>query len=132
SFASGYQDTGVLGIYAGTTQDHLRELTGALREVLASVRQGISAAELLRAKNQLKAGVVMTRESTGAIAEWIARHLHVFGRYRTADEILAAIDQVTPEDIVRVASHCLSTPNPTVVALGPGVGGEDLAGKLAA
>lgn len=119
SFASGYQDIGMLGIYAGTTVEHLPELTGALKAVLASMLEGVSDAELLRAKNQLKAGTVMTGENCGSIAEWIARHLLVYGEYRTAQQLLAEIDAVTKDDMVAMAKLCLSTTSPTIAALGP-------------
>jgi predicted Zn-dependent peptidase len=119
SFASGYQDSGILGIYAGTTVEHLAELVQALKTVLSEVGAGIADAELQRAKNQLKAGIVMSRESVGTIAEWIARHLHVYGRYRTAEEILDQISSVSAADVARIASGCLSHKAPTIAALGP-------------
>ncbi|MDX2095784.1 MAG: pitrilysin family protein [Alphaproteobacteria bacterium] len=134
AYASGYQDVGVLGIYAGTTAAHLPALTGALKRVLAGMREGVSDAELLRAKNQLKAGTVMTRENCGSIAEWIARHLHVYGEYRTATQLLAEIDAVTQADMVRMANLALSAATPTVAALGPigSVNSANLSVKLAA
>jgi predicted Zn-dependent peptidase len=133
SFASAYQDVGVFGIYAGTTKDKLDHLLDGLKQVLATIELGVSAAELLRAKNQLKAGIVMTRESSGAIAEWIARHLHVHGRYKTADEILEQIEAITPEHIQRVASAMFHRA-PAIAALGPqgSVNAVDFAQKLAA
>jgi predicted Zn-dependent peptidase len=134
AFASGYQDVGLLGMYAGTTVEHLGELTGALKDVLASMKHGVSDAELLRAKNQLKAGTVMTRENCGSIAEWIARHLHVYGEYRTAEQLVAEIDAVTKDDMIRMAELALSSATPTVAALGPigSVNNAGLAAKLAA
>ncbi|MES2984185.1 MAG: pitrilysin family protein [Pseudomonadota bacterium] len=134
AYASGYQDTGVLGIYAGTTVEHLAELTVGLKQVLAAMRDGVSDAELLRAKNQMKAGVVMTRENCSSIAEWIARHLHIYGYYRTAQTLLDQIDGVTAADMVRMAELCLSTTRPTVAALGPigSVNDAGLSSKLAA
>ncbi|MFZ4540595.1 MAG: M16 family metallopeptidase [Rickettsiales bacterium] len=134
SFASGYQDVGLLGIYAGTTVEHLPELTGALKEVLASMKNGVSDDELLRAKNQLKAGTVMTCENCGSIAEWIARHLLVYGAYRPVDMLVAEIEAVTKEDMVRMAELALSTATPTVAALGPvgSVNNAALTQKLAA
>ena len=134
AFASGYQDVGVIGIYAGTTVEHLAELTAALKQVLASMKEGVSDAELLRAKNQMKAGTVMTGENCGAIAEWIARHLQVYGEYRTAEQLLAEIDAVTKDDMRRMAALALSTATPTIAALGP-IGSVNNAGltmKLAA
>lgn len=118
SFASAYQDVGVFGIYAGTTQEKLPSMLDGLKQVLATIELGVSRAELLRAKNQLKAGIVMTRESSGAIAEWIARHLHVHGRYKTADEILEQIEAITPEQIQRVAAAMFHA-TPAIAAIGP-------------
>lgn len=134
AFASSYQDVGVLGMYAGTTPQHLAELTGALHEVLTSMQGGVGEAELLRAKNQLKANVVMTRESTGSIVEWMARHIHVYGRYRTAEELLQQIEAVTAADMMRIATLCLTNATPTVAALGPvgSVNHAQLSMKLAA
>ncbi len=134
SYAAGYQDVGVLSIYAGTTVEHLPELVGALKDVLAGMSGEISGPELLRAKNQLKANVVMTRESTGAIVEWIARHLHVYGEYRTAEQLLAEIDAVKPADMARLAQMCLASTSPVVAALGPvgSVTNANLSAKLAA
>ena len=119
AFTSGYQDIGVLGLHAGTTQEHLSELTTAMHDILASIRDGVSDEEMLRAKNQLKAGVVMTRESTGAIAEWIARHLLVYGEYRTAEQLIATIEAITVADVVRITEQCLATKSPVIAALGP-------------
>ena len=134
AFASGYQDVGLLGMYAGTTVEHLPELTGALKDVLASMKNGVSDAELLRAKNQLKAGTVMTRENCGSIAEWIARHIHVYGEYRTVETLVAEIEAVTKDDMVRMAALALGTTTPTVAALGPvgSVNNANLTMKLAA
>ncbi|MGJ0425259.1 M16 family metallopeptidase [Methylocystis sp.] len=134
AYSSGYNDIGVIGMYAGTTVEHLPELTVALKEVMASIQQGIGAEELLRAKNQLKANVLMSRESTGTIVEWIARHLLVYGRYRTAPELVATIDAITQDDVVRLAHYCLGTGTPIVAALGPvgSVNDAGLAARLAA
>lgn len=134
AFAAGYQDTGVLGIYAGTTVEHLPELTGALKEVLASMQTGASDAELLRAKNQIKASIVMTRESSSAIAEWIARHLLIYGEYRPAAQLLSTIEAITAADVTRIATTCLATANPVVAALGPvgSVSDAKLLSKLSA
>lgn len=118
AFSTGYNDTGVLGIYAGTTTEHLPELTGALQDVVKRALENISDAEMLRAKNQLKAGVVMTRENCGAVSEWIARHLLVYGRYKTAEEILGLIEAVTVADMQRAGAKVFAH-TPSVAALGP-------------
>jgi len=118
SFVSGYRDTGILGIYAGTTREHMDKLLGALRKVLHSM-DSVSDDELLRAKNQLKANLVMTRESSGAIAEWMARHLHIYGRVRSAEELMQEINAITSNDVVEMAQRYLAHPTPAVAAIGP-------------
>lgn len=134
AFATGYNDAGVLGVYAGTTVEHLDELTGALNEVMAASIENISEAEMRRARNQLKAGVVMTRENCGAVVEWIARHMLVYGRYKTAEEIVGMIDAVTIDDVKRVGAECIAAGATVIAALGPNgsVNNAQLAAKLAA
>ncbi len=133
AFATGYSDAGILGMYAGTTAEHLAELTGALKEVVAQSLESLGEAEITRARNQLKAGVVMSRENCGAVAEWLARHVLVYGRYKPAEEIIGKIDAVTAEEMRDVAARCFAA-KPTIAALGPegSVLGARLAEKLAA
>ncbi len=119
AFAAGYNDVGIIGMYSGTTVEHLPELTVALREVVESMRAGVSDAELTRAKNQIKANVLMGLESTATVVERIATHLLVYGRYRTAEEILPLIDAITHADMIRMAELVLSTKTPVIAALGP-------------
>ena len=74
--------------------------------------------EITRARAQIKAGVLMSLESTSSRAERLARHLQVYDRIIPVDEIAARIDSVSAEDIRRVAARLLSSP-PTIAALGP-------------
>jgi len=119
SFMTGYQDAGILGIYAGCAREQVEQLIGALHEVLASMLTPPADDEMLRAKNQLKAAIVMSRESTSSIAEWMARHLHVYGRYRAADELLAEIDAVTPARMGELAARYVQGKTPTLSVYGP-------------
>jgi predicted Zn-dependent peptidase len=119
SYVTGYKDCGLMGIYAGTTPEHVTEMLVAVREVLASMLEGVTDDELLRAKNQMKSGIVMTRENVGSIAEWMARHMHVYGRVKSAEEILEAISAVTAADILRVAKTYIPSDYFAITALGP-------------
>jgi predicted Zn-dependent peptidase len=119
SFFSGYQDTGSFGIYAGTTKEHLGALLGALERVMRGLYAPIAEDELLRAKNQMKAGIVMARENPAAIAEWLARHLLIYGRVKSAEEILGEIDAVTSAALADAARQTLAGKKPAIAALGP-------------
>ncbi|MBA4274712.1 MAG: peptidase M16 [Alphaproteobacteria bacterium] len=119
AFASCYQDTGMLGIYAATGPEHMGELMPALADVLTHAGEQLSEQELLRAKNQLKANIVMARESIGSIAEWIGRHLLMHDRVKTAAEILGVIDALTLADMQRIARSTIGASPLTLATLGP-------------
>jgi predicted Zn-dependent peptidase len=89
--------------------------------------QTISELEVARAKVQMKAGLLMALESSGARAEQLARQMMIFGRPIPLDEIVARIDAVTV-DSTRAAGRALIAHGRTAVAaLGPGPGLEGAA-----
>ena len=118
-YASGvtYEDCGMLHIYAATSPDKAQELSGVLCEEIAGMGKAVSDTELLRAKNQQKAELLMAREAPQAVASWIGRHLLMYGEYRQVQDIVAKIDAVSKENIVRLAGQ-LSQGKLTVAALG--------------
>lgn len=119
AFISSYADSGMISIYAATAEDKGAELLPVLFTEVATLQKGVTGAELLRAKNQIKAGLFMSRESTSGIAEWIGRHIIGYGRYKPASELAAAIDAVTAHDIVRISTDLAACSRPTLTILGP-------------
>ena len=95
-----------------------RQVLDVVRGELARFVDTVTEEELRRAKNQIKASLLMSRESTTAIAEWIARHLHNYGEYRTAQQLVARIDAITLADIRRVFHQVMATPTPVTAILG--------------
>ena len=122
TFSSAYQDGGLFGLYAGTGEEEVAELVSVvcdeLKRVAANRMDGEESAVSLA---QIKAGVLMSLESTSSRAERVARHLQIYNRIIPVDEIARRIDSVTAEDVRRVAERLLTAP-PTLAALGP-VGG---------
>jgi predicted Zn-dependent peptidase len=119
SFVNAFPDTGTFGVYAGTGEGDLDELARVLTDELAGSADAISEAELVRAKAQAKAGLLMGLEHCAGVCEDAARHLLTFGRRIPRDEILSRIDAVTHDDIKRVARRLFENPTPSVTALGP-------------
>jgi predicted Zn-dependent peptidase len=117
-FNTAYADGGLFGIYAGTGEDDLGELVPAVCEEFAGVAGTLSEAELVRARNQIKAGTLMALESSGARSEQAARHLIVHGRPIPYVEIVARIEAVDQDAVRRVARRLLKG-NLTLAALGP-------------
>jgi predicted Zn-dependent peptidase len=118
SFTAPAADGGLFGIYAGTGESEAAELMPVTLEELAKVQRHVTAAELHRARAQLKAGLLMSLESTGSRCEQVARQWQIFGRIIPASETVAKIEAVTEADIRAVAAKIFRT-RPTLATLGP-------------
>jgi predicted Zn-dependent peptidase len=118
SFTHAYSDGGLFGVYAGTGEDEVEELIPVLCDEIRRLGDGLDRAELERARAQLKAGLLMSLESTTARCEQQAAHMLVFGRPLDLAEMVARIDGVDTAAVARVAAR-LRTAAPTLTALGP-------------
>jgi predicted Zn-dependent peptidase len=117
-FNAAYADGGLFGIYAGTGEDDLAELVPAVCEEFAIVADTLTEQELVRARNQIKAGTLMALESSGARCEQAARHLLIHNRPIPYEEVVARIEAVDQDAVRRVARRLLKS-RLTVAALGP-------------
>jgi predicted Zn-dependent peptidase len=118
SFTSPAKDGGLFGIYAGTGESEAAELMPVTLEELGKVQHEVTAAELNRARAQLKAGLLMSLESTGSRCEQLARQWQIFGRVIPASETVAKIEAVTEADIRAVAAKIFRQ-KPTLATIGP-------------
>jgi len=118
SFTSSYQDDGTLGVYAGTGADEIDEVMPIIVEQLHDVAANLDPDELARARTQLKASLLMSRESTGTRCEQLANHLLIYGRPPVVADIVAKVEAVDEAAIRRVVARLLSAP-PTLAAIGP-------------
>jgi predicted Zn-dependent peptidase len=118
SFAHSYRDGGLFGIYAGTGEAEAAELLPVLCDEARKLDAGFAPAELARAKAQMKAGLLMSLESTSARCEQMAQHMLIHGTPFDPDEIVRRVDAVDDAAIGRIVARWRSAP-PTLVALGP-------------
>ncbi|MBK8173977.1 MAG: insulinase family protein [Rhodospirillales bacterium] len=118
SFPSSYSDTGVFGIYAGTGEEEAEKLLPLVCEELGKLAKEIGEAEIDRARAQLRAGMLMSLESTSARCEQLARQLMVFGRSVPIAESVERIAAVDRSAVVRTAERILVSP-PTLATIGP-------------
>ncbi|MDE3016141.1 MAG: insulinase family protein [Pseudomonadota bacterium] len=115
--ANAYEDCGMMNVYAACAPDKAKELSAVLCGQLAAMTKDVSDAELRRAKNQIKADLLMARENPQTVAAWIGRHLLTYGEYRPAQAIARRVDAVTVEDIARRAGELIQG-KLTLAALG--------------
>ena len=88
SSAWGLADGGMFTVHAATGADMMGDLIDVVtREVMRSAGETPGEREVERAKAQLKAGLLMSLESSSARAEQMARQLLVYGRLLSAAEL---------------------------------------------
>jgi predicted Zn-dependent peptidase len=119
AFAESYQDAGLIGVYAGCAAKDAVGLAKVVAGEFRKLADGVGAAELARAKAQLKAALFMARESLSARAEQAAAQLLVFGRLLTTPEIADSIDAVSPADLGRLAERVVAPGRSAPAVLGP-------------
>ena len=118
SFHTTYQDDGQFAVYAGTGPEHLPQLVPVVCEEILKFAGSITEKELARAKAQMKANLLMGRESMMGRANQQAKHLIHFAEVLDVEEKIRNIDDVTIESVARMARKIFAT-TPTVAALGP-------------
>ena len=118
SFAHSYRDGGLFGIYAGTGEEEAAELLPVLCDEARKLDDGFAPGELARAKAQMKAGLLMSLESTSARCEQMAQHMLIHGTPFDPADIVRRIDAVDDAAIGRVVAGWRRA-LPTLVAFGP-------------
>ncbi len=120
SSAWGFKDSGLLGIHAATGKDMMAELIDVIAgEIGRMADHGPEAAEIQRAKAQIKAGLLMGLESPSSRAEQLARQLLAFDRLMETDELIGRIEGVSAADLTAHAGR-IATGRPSVAVVGAG------------
>jgi predicted Zn-dependent peptidase len=120
SWTDKYPDTGYFAVQAGVEHAKL-ELTikTILAEFDAIKKKKVPASELKKAKEYMKGTMTLAMETSDAIAGQAATSVITFGRIRTLEEKIKAIDAVTASDIQRVARDIFHTIKLNLAIIGP-------------
>ena len=104
SFGSTYEDTGLFGIYTALSRETERPALKLIADEIKKLKNyGVTQEELERARDQVKANVLMSLESTNARMNRLGQNELYFNRYRSVDEIIESYDRVRLEDISNMA-----------------------------
>lgn len=96
-------------------EQNINKIDSVLNNAIAKLTQnGITAAELARAKRQLEAAIILSNRSITDQAMQLGNDQTTTGDYRFTDNYLAAIHQVTTADVVDVLNKYLSKSTRTV------------------
>ena len=114
-----YRDTGCLSVYAGTSQESASKVVESIVQEFRRLKtERVADDELRRAKDQLKGSLMLSLESSTARMSNLARQEMYFDRFFGLDEIIARIEAVTAEDLIRMADEFFETDKVAVTVLG--------------
>jgi predicted Zn-dependent peptidase len=106
SYSEQYTDSGLVATYVGTREDNVEEACSIIGAELAKLRsEPVSAAELARAKENVKGRLVLSSESTAARMSRNSRSTLFDLPIDSLDEMLAKIDAVTVDGLAQLASE---------------------------
>ena len=123
AFGQSFSDSGVMAIYAGTSQDDVDEMIKLTGQELVDIADNASVEETTRAVAQMRAGLRMQQESVANVGEAMARQMMIYGELKSPSYWLEEINAITNEDIKRVAGRLLEYA-PVMAGIGPG-GADD-------
>ena len=119
SFKFPYADSGGYGVYVGTTPTQVEQvlhLIGDERKKL--IADGITAAELERAKGHVQGSLALSEEDPNSRMIKLGRDEIAGIEHLSLDEILARYDEVTLKDVHSVAEELFTGPQ-VIGATGP-------------
>ena len=117
--ASAFSDSGMLTIYAGTSEAQLPDLLELTFAELGRATNDMSFRELERARAQIKAGMLMGLESASNRAERLARQVQVWGYVPDLQETVAKIENVTLDRLRSFAAHTAEHAPTSLALYGP-------------
>lgn len=111
SYPSSYLSSGMYAIYAGTAPRNAQQVVVMIgEEIRKLLKDGISAEEFVKAKDQLKGSFILGQESTSSRMSAIGRSQLLLGRMQTEAMVLEKIEKVTPDQVMALAKELLSAP----------------------
>jgi predicted Zn-dependent peptidase len=120
SYTEQYIDRGTVAMYVGTREENVREACEIIGRELGRIRdEGVALEELERAKEHVKGRIVLALEATGARMSRAARSILFDVPLLSLDEMLARVDEVTAEEVARLADELYDPRRLSAACIGP-------------
>ena len=106
STMSPFKDFGISYVYSGTSKQNLELVVELILKELSSVKKnGVTAEELNKARENIKGSMVLGLESTSSRMGWMQKMQYYYNKIQTIDEIFAKLDKVNLDDIIALANQ---------------------------
>ena len=118
SGVSHFLDSGAFVITAGIDPKRVHDAVRTVLEVTAGLRDGVPEDELDRAKRFAIGRMLLRMEDTRAVAGWMGNQELFFGQILEVDEVVDIVDQVTTDDVGRLARDLFVTERLNMAVVG--------------
>lgn len=120
SYATGYAETGQVGVFLGTREDNLGTACDIIRtELHRLAAEPLGQDELRRAKDHLRGRLVLGMESSSTRMNRIGRAVLTGTELLSVDEVVERIGAVTAADVQELAAEYWQPEHMSVAAIGP-------------
>ena len=119
AFHWAFADSGIFGIAASTGEDQVTELLPVVLDELRKATDSITEEEVIRVRNQIRAGLLMSLESPSSRAGQLARQQILWGRVIPLQETVDRINRITVDRVKQVANQLFSGNRISLAGVGP-------------
>ena len=107
---SPYKDTGYWNVYASSDKKYVEKLIKLIyKEFEYFISKKLTLKQLQMAKTQLKGQIALGMDSNSSLMLSYGKSLLIFNQLDTLDEVYTSIDEITLEDVHRVANTYFAT-----------------------
>src|SRR6185312_4484512 len=119
AFHWAFADSGIFGVAASTGESQVTELVPVVVDELRRATETITDEEVIRVRNQIRAGLLMSLESPSSRAGQLARQQILWGRVIPLQETVERINRITADRVKQVASQIFSGDRISLAGIGP-------------
>ena len=119
SYPSEFRDAGSFTIYAGCDPENARTTLEVTLHEIERLLKALPEKELAKGKQMARGRMQLRMEDTRSVAGWIGSQELLLGEVLTVDDVVARIDAVTHDDVVRIGRQLLRPELAVLAAVGP-------------
>jgi predicted Zn-dependent peptidase len=119
AFHWAFADSGIFGVAASTGENEVTDLLPVVFDELHKATETISDDEVVRVRNQIRAGLLMSLESPSSRAGQLARQQILWGRPIPLQETVDRISRITAERVKQVARQLFDNSTVSLAGIGP-------------
>lgn len=120
SYHTELSDVGMWVIYGSVEPEALRDALVLCRDMLGDLlRHGVTSDELAMIKEQVKGGILLSLEDTWSVASRNGSHLLRYGQVVPVEQVVAEVEAVSAEQVLRVARRLLRSDALHLAVIGP-------------